>query len=215
MRAVVPVPSDMTDEAAVLIPMLAGIFGGIARAQLPSWTNVLVIGDGGVGLLAAIAFSSAGYTVTMRGKHGNRFDLLRRHNINFNLVNDDSEIDGSRPGRFGPALMSYPYVIEASGHSSGWAAAAELVSPGGTVFQLSSCQDGVPRPVVRIQQKNARVLGLREGPIDAAIEIVLEGLFDPTHVISRVFDFSEVQRAYEHILRGDEWVTLLHMRRDP
>ena len=53
-------------------------------------------------LAPAIAYARAGYTVTARGKHGNRFDLLRRHNVHFNLVTDDAEIRGTRPGRFGP-----------------------------------------------------------------------------------------------------------------
>lgn len=210
-RAVVPVHPDLTDEAAVVIPMLAGIWAGIARASLPEWTNVLVIGDGGAGLLAAVAFASAGYTVTVRGKHGNRFDLLRRHNINFNLVNDDSEAEGSRPGRYGPALMSYPFVVEASGHASGWQAAVELVSPGGGIFMLTSGQDGVPRPVHRVQQKNARVIGLREGPIEATMEIVASGLFDPTCVISRVFAFENALQAYQRLVHGDERIVLLRM----
>jgi threonine dehydrogenase-like Zn-dependent dehydrogenase len=208
-RAVVPVHSDLTDEAAAVIPLLAGIYAGIARASMPEWTNVLVIGDGGAGLLAAVAFASAGYTLTVRGKHGNRFDLLRRHNINFNLVNDDSEVEGARPGRYGPALMSYPYVVEASGHASGWQAAVELVSPGGTVFMLTSGQDGVPRPVHRVQQKNARVIGLREGPLEAAMEIVARGLFDPTCVISRILPLEEALQAYRRLAQGDEWIVLL------
>lgn len=211
-RAVVPVPTTVSDEQAVLVPMVAGIYAGITRARIPEWTNVLVIGDGGAGLLASIAYACAGYTVTVRGKHGDRFDLLRRYNINFNLVGDEGEIDGLRPGRFGPALMSYPYVVEASGEPSGWNAAVELVSPGGSIMLMSSCCDGVPRTVSRIQEKNIRVLGLREGPIAATLSILEEGLFDPSEVVSSVIDFQNVLDAYRRARASDDWMVLLRMR---
>ena len=158
------------------------------------------------------AYACAGYTVTVRGKHGDRFDLLRRHNINFNLVDDEGEVDGLRPGRFGPALMSYPYVVEASGDPSGWNAAVELVSPGGSVLLMSSCCDGAPRTVSRIQEKNIRVFGLREGSIASALSIVEEGLFDPSEVVSSVVDFQNVLDAYRRARASDAWLVLLRMR---
>jgi len=170
-RALVTVPSNLDDESAALVPLVASVFSSIPRAELPAWTNVLIIGDGGIGLLAAMAHAAAGYTVTVRGKHGNRFDLLRKHNIHFNLVTDDAEVSGLRPGRFGPALVSYPYVVEASGRPSGWDAALALASVGGTVMLLSSCADGTPRPVQAVQDKNLRVIGLREGPLEPALAI--------------------------------------------
>lgn len=211
-HAVVPVPATVSDEKAVLAPMLAGVYDGILRSNLPEWTNILVIGDGGAGLLASIALADAGYTVTVRGKHGDRFDLLRRHNINFNLVHDDVEIDGLRPGRFGPALMSYPYVVEASGHSSGWNAAVGLVAPGGTLMMMSSCADGVPRSVERVQQKNFRVVGLREGALDVALQVIEQSLFDPSEIVTAVVDFQHAIDAYRRARTSDDWLVLLRMR---
>jgi threonine dehydrogenase-like Zn-dependent dehydrogenase len=211
-HAVARVPATVSDEKAVLAPMLAGVYSGVLRADLPEWTNVLVIGDGGAGLVASIALADAGYTVTVRGKHGDRFDLLRRHNINFNLVHDDVEIDGLRPGRFGPALMSYPYVVEASGHSSGWNAAAGLVAPGGTVMLMSSCCDGVPRSVARVQEKNFRVVGLREGPLEMALNVLEQDLFDPSEIVSSVVDFQNAMDAYRRARGSEDWLVLLRMR---
>lgn len=211
-HAITPVPATVSDEKAVLAPMLAAVYAGILRSDLPEWTNVLVIGDGGAGLLASIALADAGYTVTVRGKHGDRFDLLRRHNINFNLVHDDVEIDGLRPGRFGPALMSYPYVVEASGHSSGWNAAMSLVAPGGVVMLLSSCADRVPRSVIQVQEKNFRVVGLREGPLEVALNILEQDLFDSSEIVSSVVDFQNAIDAYRRARTSEDWMVLLRMR---
>ncbi len=211
-HAVISVPAAVSDEQAVLAPILASVYQGVLRAKLPEWTNILVIGDGGAGLLASIALAEAGYTVTVRGKHGDRFDLLRRHNINFNLVHDDVEIDGLRPGRFGPALMSYPYVVEASGHSSGWNAAVGLVAPGGAILLMSSCSDAIPRPVARVQEKNFRVLGLREGPLEAALRIMEQELLDPSEVVTAVVDFQNALDAYRRARTADDWLVLLRMR---
>jgi threonine dehydrogenase-like Zn-dependent dehydrogenase len=211
-RAVVRVPNDVTDKAAVLSPLLAGIYAALQRVDLPPWTNILVVGDGGAGLLAAVAFSRAGYTVTVRGKHGNRFDLLRRHNVHFNLVTDDAEVSGIRPGRFGPALIEYPYVIEASGNNSGWHAALTLCTPGGTVFQLSSCNDAVPRSLHQLQEKNIKLVGLREGPIEPVLSVLSTELFDPTHAIERVLSLEEWQNAYRIDPNGMGGITVLQMR---
>ncbi len=211
-RVLQVIDDELTDEAAVMVPLVAAIYGAIERAAVPEWTNFLVVGDGGTGLLAAVALARAGYTVTVRGRHGDRFDLLRRYRINFNLVSDDNELSGLRPGRFGPALMSYPYVVEASGQASGWNAAAELVSPGGCLFMMSSALDGVPRPVRRIQEKSVRVMGLREGPVPAALRIVSEELLDPTVVISGVQPFDDVLRAYRAASLHRDWLTVLDLR---
>jgi len=213
-RAVLQVDSRLTDEAAALVPLVAPWFAAIDRGQLPNWTNVLVIGDGGVGLLAAAVMSSAGYTVTVRGRHGDRFDFLRQFRANFNLVGDDFEREGLRPGRYGPALMSYPYVVDASGDASGWLAAVELVAPGGAIFMASSGLDRTPRPVHRVQEKAARVIGMREGLLEATMEIVASGLFDPTGVITSVHSFEDVLDAYQKAEQVHEWVPLLAMQ-DP
>lgn len=213
-RAVLPVDSRLTDEAAALLPLIAPWFAAIDRGQLPDWTNVLVIGDGGTGLLAAAAIAAAGYTVTVRGRHGDRFDFLRQFRANFNLVGDEFEREGLRPGRYGPALMSYPYVVDASGDASGWLAAVELVAPGGAIFMASSALDRTPRPVHRVQEKAARVIGMREGMLEATMEIVASGLFDPTGVITSVHSFENALEAYRKAEAPREWMPLLMMQ-DP
>ncbi len=213
VRAVCLVPPEVSEEAAAIAPLVAGVYSAIARGAMPTWTNVLVIGDGAIGLLAALAMSGAGYTVTVRGKHGHCFDLLRRHGIHFNLAGDEAEVMGLRPGRFGPALASYPYVVEASGQPSGWLAAARLVSRGGVLFMLSSGNDAQPRALSYIQDKNVRVLGLREGPLEAVMGILAAKLLDPTEVVTRVFTFDDAVEAYAKAADSRQWLILLKLGR--
>jgi threonine dehydrogenase-like Zn-dependent dehydrogenase len=210
-RAVVAVPNDMPDETAVFAPLLAGIYSILQRAEVPSWTNFLVIGDGGAGLLASIALAAAGYTVTVRGKHGNRFDALRQHNVHFNLVTDEAEIAGLRPGRFGPALVEYPFIVEASGRPSGWQAAVELAMAGATIFMLSSCNDGLPRSLQRLKEKNLHLVGLREGPLSPVLDILAAKLFDPSIAVERVLPLQEGVRAFGRDPNGRGGITLLRV----
>ncbi len=213
-RAVVPVPDGVRDEAAVLAPPVAAIYEAVGRGDLPGWTNVLVIGDGGMGMLTALSLASAGYTVTLRGKHGDRFDVLRRHGIHFNLATEDDELLGERPGRFGPALASYPYVFEATGHPSGWEAAVRLVSPGGTVYELSSFQDRVPRRLTAVFDRNIRVLGLRQGSLEPVLSIFQAGLFDPTEAVGPSYPLEEGPQAYEHVRTHKDRLALLRISRE-
>ena len=210
-RALHPVDPVLTDESAALLPMVASVYDAIVRADLPEWTNVLVIGDGSAGLLASISLASAGYTVTLRGRHGDRFDLVRRFRVNFVLTSADPDTDSLRPGRSTPSLLTYPYVVDASGDASGWQAAVEFVSPAGTILCLTSAYDGVPRPLHRVQEKSIRVMGLREGPLAPAVAVVAQGLFDPTQIINRVFDFEDAPRAYAWAQTRDAWMPLLRM----
>lgn len=211
-RAVVRVPTGVSDEAAVLAPMLATIYSALNRVKMPPWTNILVVGDGGTGILTALSFARAGFTITVRGKHGNRFDVLRRHNVHFNLVTDDAEVSGIRPGRFGPALIEYPYVVEATGNTSGWHAALTLCTPGGTVFLLSSCNDGVPRSLRLVEEKNLTVVGLREGPIEPVMTVLSTELFDPTYAVERTLTLDQWESAYKRNPNGMGGITLVRIR---
>ena len=210
-RAVAPVPEGVSDEAAALALPVSAILEALTRGELPRWTNVLVVGDGGMGMLSALSLASAGYTVTLRGNHGERFDLLRRHGIHFNLATDQDEVMGMRPGRFGPALASYPFVFEVTGHASGWDAATRLVSPGGSLYVLSSFQDGVPRPLTEIVEKNVRVIGLRQGALEPVLRILAAGLFDPTEVVSRIYPLDQAPEAYQRTQDRRDRMALLRM----
>ena len=158
-----------------------------------------------------LSLSSAGYTITLRGKHGDRFDILRRHGIHFNLATDEDEVMGTRPGRFGPALASYPYVFEVTGQSSGWNAATRLVSPGGSLFAISSFHDGVLRPLTTVVEKNVIVVGLRQGRLNPVLRILAAGLFDPTEVVSRIYPLEEGVEAYARVRERRERLVLLRV----
>jgi threonine dehydrogenase-like Zn-dependent dehydrogenase len=90
----------------------------------------------------------------------------------------------------------------------------ELVAPGGAIFMGSSALDRTPRPVQRVQEKAARVIGMREGMLEATMEIVGSGLFDPTGVITSVHPFGQAVEAYRRAETSREWVPLLTMN-DP
>lgn len=208
--AVAPLDDVLTDEAGVLVPMTAAILETIPRVDMPEWTNVLVVGDGGAGLLAGCLLSAAGYTVTLHGRHGDRFDLLRRYRVNFVLVADDSETAWTT-GRLGPAPMRYPVVVDASGTPDGWETCLDLVVPGGHLLMMSSAADGIPRPVERVQEKGVHVLGVRQGPVEPAMAVLASGHFDPTQVIRRVETFDDVLAAYERAGHRAHWMSLVRM----
>lgn len=209
-RAVAVLDDVLTDEAGVLVPLTAAILETITRASMPEWTNVLVVGDGGAGLMAGCLLSAAGYTVTVHGRHGDRFDLLRRYRVNFVLTADDSETAWTT-GRIGPTPMRYPVVVDASGTPDGWQTCLDLVTTGGALLMLSSAADGVPRPVERVQEKGVRVYGVRQGPVEAAMEVIATGHFDPTPVIRRVESFENALEAYERAAQTPFWMSLLRM----
>jgi len=127
------VPDGVPDEAAVLVEPLAAAYGiaEVLGSELPD--RALVIGDGRLGLLCALALADLGVHVDLLGRHVERAALL-----------------GPRARHLGRALAAdevprerFPLVVEASGRSDLLGAAARLVEPRGTLVLKTTTEKPV------------------------------------------------------------------------
>lgn len=128
-----PVPDGVADEAAVLTEPLAAAYGiaEVLGGALPE--RALVVGDGRLGLLCALALADLGVRVDVLGRHVERAALL-----------------GPRAKHLGRALAPdaepkdrYPLVVEASGNAEVLAAAARSVEPCGTLVLKTTTEKPV------------------------------------------------------------------------
>src|SRR2546425_4800318 len=130
MVNLLPVPREIPDEHAVFAEPLAAACGILERAVVSEDTNLAVIGDGKLGLLCAQVLATTGAAVTLIGKHPNKLQIAARRSLETVTVEQAS----SRTRQF-------DLVVEASGSSSGFQLALDVLRPRGALHRpYTICQ---------------------------------------------------------------------------
>jgi threonine dehydrogenase-like Zn-dependent dehydrogenase len=75
------VPDNITDEEAVFTEPLAAAFEILDQVQVQSSDEVVVFGDGKLGLLCAQVLHQTGARVTVVGKHSDKLGFLKKQGL--------------------------------------------------------------------------------------------------------------------------------------
>ena len=159
----------------------AAVTGGVATG-----TDVVVIGDGAVGLLAVLSAQRLGAErIILMGRHEARTDLGRRYGATDVVAARGDE--GVAAVRELTGGLGAHVVIDAVGHLPAYEQALGAVRAGGTVTRV-----GVPQyadaPLQRLQfERNITVTG-GVAPVRAYIDDLLPGVLDGTVDPGAVFD---------------------------
>lgn len=197
----VPVPTDV--DAGLLrrlLPltdvMATGAHAAFLSGIRPGATAV-VVGDGAVGLCAALAARRAGAErVVLVGRHEERSALARRMGATDVLAADDPDTIGLlREQTAGGAAA----VAECAGTQSALDLALDLVRPGGTIGSV-----GVPHGVERVDLYRLfrHNVALRAGVaparryLEPLLADVLADRLDPSPVLSAEMPLDDVAAAY-------------------
>lgn len=149
-------------------------------------TDVVVIGDGAVGLLAVLSARRLGAErIILMGRHAARTDLGRRFGAT-DVVADRGDEGVATVRELTDGLGAH-VVVDAVGHLPAYEQALGVVRPGGAVARV-----GVPQyadaPLQRIQfERNVTVTG-GVAPVRAYIDDLLPGVLDGTVDPGAVFD---------------------------
>jgi L-iditol 2-dehydrogenase len=117
------VPPGLAPEVAAMVEPLACCLRGVDRAGIDAGNTVAILGAGPIGLMLAACVADAGGWPTIVGGRAGRRELASQFG---------AELGDGRGA---------DVVIEAAGTEEAWAAAVELVRPGGTVVMFG----GLPR----------------------------------------------------------------------
>jgi alcohol dehydrogenase len=156
--------------------------------HLPLGAEVLVLGDGRLGSLIALALQTR-HRVTLVGRHPAKLERLR--GLGLEAV---ETVSGQ-----------WPCVVEASGTARGLVDALGRVRPRGTVVIKST----VARPEVvdmtPVVVQALHLVGSRCGSIGLALKALQAGLLDPRPLVDQVLELADFPLA---IPRRD-WVKVL------
>src|SRR5437016_11193770 len=193
-----PVPAEISDEQAVFTEPLAAACGILERTSISSDTKVGVIGDGKLGLLCAQVLATTGAPVTLIGKYPNKLQIAERRGIETITV----EQAKSRTQQF-------DLVVEASGSSSGFHLALDVLRPRGVLVLKSTFHGATEMNAARIVVDEISVVGSRCGRFEPALELLRRKTIDVESLISEEFALADGVRAMERAAESDVLKVLL------
>jgi threonine dehydrogenase-like Zn-dependent dehydrogenase len=195
------VPDAVHDDAALLTEPLAAALGIVERLGGVLPERALVIGDGRLGSLCALALCDAGAQVDVFGRHPERqalFDAARTG-------------PGHVPRHLGRPLEDTPLtagdaryglVVEASGRSDLLGAASRRVEPRGTLVLKTTTERAVPIDTAPWVVDEIAVVGSRCGRFAPALEALARGLVPHELFISERYSLRDGERAFERAAHG-------------
>jgi threonine dehydrogenase-like Zn-dependent dehydrogenase len=179
------VPDNVTNEQAVFVEPLAAALEITEQLHIKPDERVLVLGDGKLGMITAMAFNALNIDVTLIGKHRNKLDIAKARGIKTRLL---QEFD---------AKKEWDVVVEATGSINGFETALSLVRPRGTLVLKSTVAGEKPLNLAPVVIDEITILGSRCGQFPAALRLLESGSIDFSPLISQVFDAADALLAFE------------------
>ena len=179
------VPDSVGNEQAVFTEPLAAAFEILEQLQLDHGHEVLVMGDGKLGILCAQVVKLTGARVTVLGKHQEKLALVKRTGVRTILLND------WKPRQF-------DVVVEATGSESGFNRALTAVRPRGTLILKSTIAGAHNVSLAPLVINEVTVIGSRCGPFPPALQALEEQSVSVTPLIEKIYSLAEGLDAVAH-----------------
>ena len=182
------VPEGVEDEKAVFTEPLAAAFEILDQIQLDPGHEVLVMGDGKLGMLCAQVLKLTGARVTVLGKHRDKLALVKRTGVRTVLLED------WKPGLF-------DVVVEATGSEAGLKLAMTAVRPRGTLVLKSTIAGEHNVSLAPLVIHEITVVGSRCGLFPPALRALEEKTVSVSPLIERTYPLVEGLDAVAHAAR--------------
>jgi threonine dehydrogenase-like Zn-dependent dehydrogenase len=180
------VPVEISDEAAVMIEPLAAAYEIFAQTMLAQDTSIIVLGDGRLGAIVALALRANGYQPLVAGHHPEKLKRLAALGIGT---------------AYPPDLQrQYDVVIDCTGKSDGFTEALRLVRARGTIILKSTAAAAGTLNLAPIVINEITVTGSRCGRFQPAIAAMAtggaNGAVDLRPLVDGVYPLSDALVAF-------------------
>ncbi|MCP4715021.1 MAG: alcohol dehydrogenase catalytic domain-containing protein [Deltaproteobacteria bacterium] len=198
LNNLIVVPDVVSDEAAVFCEPLAAAFEIFEQIDIQDQSRVLVLGDGKLGILTALALQQKHIRLLHAGKYSNKLSLSAAQGIETVFFD---ELDDTR----------YDIVVEATGSPEGLAAALHHVKPRGSVVLKTTTVEKNRVDLSEAVVNEITIIGSRCGRFQPALDALAGGL-DVEPLISAVYPFDEALAAFDRARQKETLKVLLDMR---
>jgi L-iditol 2-dehydrogenase len=201
-KNVYKVPPGVTAEEAALVEPLATVLYAVRRTGINPGDNVVVFGDGPIGLLNAQLANFCGAArvavVARKEVHRRKIEGWGLYLVNSADGNALQQIEALFGGKA-------DVVFEDTGNPQVFATAVESVIPGGRVCALSiTGAKAVPIDMDYIATRDITVVGVLASPnsFAPALRMIAAGKVDVKGCISHRFAFEEAVQAFEFVRKS-------------
>jgi threonine dehydrogenase-like Zn-dependent dehydrogenase len=178
-----PIPDSVSDDLAVFVEPLAAAYEIFEQVNLARNQTIVVLGDGRLGALVALALKAEKYLPIVAGHH--REKLARLAALGLETVVESSLHE------------TFDVAIECSGSASGFRRASELVRPRGTLILKSTAAATAEINLAAIVVNEITVVGSRCGRFRPALDALAAGRVDPRPLIDGTFALDDGLAGFE------------------
>jgi threonine dehydrogenase-like Zn-dependent dehydrogenase len=190
-----PVPVGLADELAVFAEPLAAALEIGQQVHIRAGMRVLVLGDGKLGLLAALGLRHLAPGLTLAGRHEGKLAIAGAQGVATRLVPAGGE--GDLPASLG----RFDLVVEATGRPQGLDLALNMVRPEGVVVAKTTSHLPTSLNLAKVVVEEITILGSRCGDLGLALDHLAQGWVDPRPLIEAFYPFTQVAEAFIHASR--------------
>ncbi len=177
-------PDGISDIEGVFVEPLAAAFEIPEMIHIEPNEDLLIFGDGKLGLLIAQVMKLYVRRVVLIGKHSAKLKLANEWGIEGISLQDVEKI-----GKF-------KYVVEATGTQSGFKEAVRHTMPRGYLILKSTTASGTELNLSPVVVDEIHIVGTRCGPFPPAIKALSEGWVDVTGMVSEIFPLDKYKEAF-------------------
>lgn len=192
------VPDSVSDEEAVFVEPLAAACEILEQIHVQPTNEVVVLGDGKLGLLCAQVLHSLGVRLCVVGKHASKLARLQTLGIATEVIT------AWRPQ---PADI----VIEATGSTTGLQLAMEIVRPRGTLVLKSTVAGAHTLSLAPLVINEVTVVGSRCGPFPPALRVLQQQRVAVQPLIEATYPLQAGVEAIRHARRPGTLKVLLRL----
>jgi threonine dehydrogenase-like Zn-dependent dehydrogenase len=192
------VPEGVSDEEAVFTEPLAAAFEIAEQVHLQPASEIVVFGDGKLGILCAQVLHLLGAKVTLVGKHLAKLAVLHQRGVPTILLSEWR-------------ARQADVVVDATGSTAGLALALETVKPRGTLVLKSTVAAQHSVSLAPLVINEVTVVGSRCGPFAPALQALAQKQVTVTPLIDAVYPLSDGIAAVNHAARSGALKVLLRM----
>lgn len=181
----IEIPENVPDEQAVFVEPLAAGLEILEQMHIQPCQKVMVLGDGKLGLLTALALNACGLDVLIVGKHQNKLDIAKNQGVKTQLLSEFEQ------------APKFDVVVEATGSITGFETSVNCVKPRGTLVLKSTIAASKELNLAPIVINEITILGSRCGRFEPAMRLIASGKIDFSQMISKIYPIEQAINAFD------------------
>ena len=185
-----PLPEKIPDRRAVFAEPLAAALRVTQQIHIRADMHVAVLGDGKLGLLAAMGLRHFNPGVVLAGRHPDKLEIFNRLGGRTRKVDPEGTLEDGEEW-----MRDLDLVVEATGNPQGLEQARRMCKPQGTVVLKTTSASSTCLSLSPITVNEQRILGSRCGDLDQAIHFLQQDLVQVDLLIEAVRPLSDIRDA--------------------